>query len=101
MAEICKKCGLPKELCVCDTIAKEERKIRVSEVNRRFGKMITLVEGISKDVDSKKILKELKTKLACGGTIKNNMIELQGSHKNKVKAILVKLGFPEDQIEIA
>ncbi len=96
MEKICDKCGLPKSLCVCETIAKEKEKIR-----GRYGKFITLVEGIGKDADPKSVLKELKTKLACGGTIKNNAIELQGNHREKVKGILVKLGFPEEQIETA
>jgi len=100
MATICEKCGLPKELCVCETIAKEGEKIKISTTNKRYGKTITIIEGIAKDVNTKKILKELKTKLACGGTIKNNVIELQGNHKQKAKQLLVKLGFTEDQIEV-
>ena len=100
MAEICEKCGLPKELCICETIAKEKEKIKVSSAARRYGKAITIVDGLGKDVDTKKILKELKTRLACGGTLKGNTIELQGNHKDKVKQILIKLGFTEDQIEI-
>jgi len=101
MNEICPKCGLSKELCVCETIAKEKEKIRVSETKRRYGKSITIVTGISRDVNIKNVLKELKTKLACGGTLKGDTIELQGNHKGKVKGVLVKLGFPEDQIEVA
>ncbi|UCD07791.1 MAG: stress response translation initiation inhibitor YciH [Candidatus Aenigmatarchaeota archaeon] len=100
MDKICDKCGLPESLCVCETIAKEKEKIRVLTIKRRYGKIITLVEGIGKDADPKSVLKELKTKLACGGTIKENTIELQGNHKQRVRDILVKLGFPEDQIEI-
>ncbi len=100
MSEICSKCGLPKELCTCEAMAKEEEKIKVYTVNRRFGKKTTVIEGISKDLDIKKILKEMKTKLACGGTVKGKMIELQGDHKSKIKTILVKLGFPEDRIEV-
>ena len=101
MDRICDKCGLPKSLCVCETIAKEKEKIKVLTVRRRFGKFITLVEGIGKDADPKRILKELKTRLACGGTMKDKSIELQGNHKQKVKGILIKLGFPEDQIDVA
>jgi len=100
MSEVCPNCGLPKELCVCETIAKESEKIRVLEVKKRYGKISTLVEGISKDVDTRSILKELKTRLACGGTIKDGVIELQGKHRDKVKAILVRLGFKEDQIDV-
>ena len=101
MDKICEKCGLPKELCACETIAKEKEKIRVSTVRRRYGKFITVVEGISKDADNKKILKELKNRLACGGTLKDNIIELQGDHKKKALDVLVKLGFSRDQINVA
>jgi translation initiation factor 1 len=100
MDKTCEKCGLPKELCVCETIAKEKEKVRVSSVRRRYGKHITLVEGIGKGIDVKKVLKELKQRLACGGTLKDNVIELQGAHAEKVKGILKKLGFTEDQIVV-
>ena len=99
MSDICPKCGLPRELCTCEVMAKEEEKIRVYTVNRRFGKKTTVIDGISKELDTKKILKEMKTKLACGGTLKNSTIELQGDHKSKVRDILVGLGFPGDRIE--
>jgi translation initiation factor 1 len=101
MTEICPNCGLPKDLCVCETIAKEEEKIRVSSVNKRYGKSVTLIEGVSKDINTKDILKKLKTTLACGGTVKNDIIELQGDHRKKIKGLLVKLGFPEDKIEVS
>jgi len=100
MDGVCPKCGLQKELCVCETLAKEKEKIRVSGITRRYGKTITAIEGLSKDVDPKKILKELKTRLACGGTIKDGIIELQGNHKEKAKSILVRLGFSDEQIEV-
>jgi len=100
MNGVCPKCGLQKELCVCETLAKEKEKISVSAIKRRYGKIITVVKGLSKDVDPKKILKDLKTMLACGGTLKEGAIELQGDHKRRVKEILVKLGFQEEQIEV-
>ncbi len=101
MDKICDKCGLPKELCACETIAKEKEKVRVSTVRRRYGKFITVVGGIGKDVDIKNVLKELKNKLACGGTLKDNTIELQGDHKGKAVEVLMKLGFSRDQIDVA
>lgn len=102
MSDICPKCGLPKEtLCVCETIAKEEEKITISMVTRRYGKAITVIQGLSKDLDTKKILKDLKTKLACGGTLRNGDVELQGNHKEKAKELLIKLGFPAEQIEVS
>jgi len=101
MSGICPKCGLPKELCICETMAREEKKITVSLVNKRYGKTVTIIDGISKDVDIRKVLKELKTSLACGGTYKNDSVELQGDHKERVKTLLVKLGFPSDNIEVS
>jgi len=100
MSDICQKCGLPRDLCTCEAMAKEEEKIKVYTVARRFGKMTTVIDGISKNLDIKKILKEMKRKLACGGTLKNSSIELQGDHKSKAKDILVGLGFPADQIDV-
>jgi translation initiation factor 1 len=96
--EICPKCSLPIQACVCGEISKEEQKIKVELIKRKYGKVITLVSGFH-DIDTKKMLKELKQVLACGGTIKNNIIELQGEHKGKVKPILIKLGFAEDSID--
>ncbi len=97
--EVCNVCSLPKDLCVCQTLAREEQKITVSVVKRRFGKLATTVEGLDgKTIDIKDLAKKLKTKLACGGTSKNNIIELQGSHVEKVKNELIKLGFNENSI---
>jgi len=97
--DICPKCGLPKQACVCENIAKSEQRIQVKTVKKRFGKIVTEINGISKDIDIKSTAKSLKNELACGGTIKNGMVELQGNHLKKVKPILIRLGFPEDSIE--
>ena len=100
MNEVCQKCGLVKELCVCETIAKEGQRIVVKAIKRKFGKLTTVIEGInSKDIDLKEIAKKLKSKLACGGTVKEGTIELQGDHRQKVKEELVKLGFATDTID--
>lgn len=92
MAEICPVCGLPKELCVCEEIARDQQKIRIYSERRRYGKMVTIVEGI-KDVDINELAKKLKTKCASGGTVKNGNIELQGDHIKKVKKALEEIGF--------
>ena len=81
-------------------MAKEAAKIKVYTVRRRFGKYVTVVEGVEKDANPKQVSKKLKSKLACGGTFKDDKIELQGDHKEKVKQLLIKMGFPEDQIEV-
>lgn len=98
---VCLKCGLPKELCVCETIAKEAQKIRVSVVQKRYKKYVTVVKGIDAGkIDIRELMKKLKSRLACGGTFKKGEIELQGNHKARVKQLLVKEGFPENVIEV-
>lgn len=101
MSEICQICGLPKELCVCETIAKEEQVITVKEVKKRFGKISTIIEGIdNKQINIKDLAKELKSKFACGGTTKKGRIELQGKHTAEVKQELIRLGFAPESIKV-
>ena len=98
--EICPKCGLPKQACVCEQIAKGSQKISVTTDKKRYGKIVTIVSGFESDMDMKQITKSLKNKLACGGTYKGDTIELQGDHRDKIKPLLVKLGFDEGSIEV-
>lgn len=96
--EICPKCGLPKAVCLCEAIAKEKQKIHIKIENRKFGKKVTIIEGLE-GIDIKTLAKKLKQKLACGGTIRENKIELQGDHAKEAKEELIKQGFSEDLIE--
>jgi len=101
MSEVCPVCGLPKDICMCAEIAKEKQVIQVNAVKRRFGKLMTVITGIDpKQVNIKDVAKKLKEKLACGGTVKGNTIELQGDHRAKAKNVLKELGFPEDSIAV-
>lgn len=100
MSDICPNCGLPKELCVCETIARESQKIEVATEKRKFNKIYTIIKGFGKGIDRDDLAKKLKTKFACGGTTKGSQIELQGDHRHRAKQVLVDLGFPEETIEI-
>jgi translation initiation factor 1 len=101
MSETCSTCGLPKELCVCETIAKENQKIEVAIVKKKFGKISTIVKGINQnEINLKELASKLKSRFACGGTAKEGVIELQGHHLRELKAELIKLGFSPDTIEI-
>ncbi|MBR9698879.1 translation initiation factor [Candidatus Woesearchaeota archaeon] len=94
MSEICSTCGLPKELCVCETIAKESQEITIGLEKKKFGKTYTVVRGVDgKEIDINDLTKKLKSKLACGGTTKEGRIELQGNHAQKTKEMLLELGF--------
>ena len=61
---------------------------------KRKGKPVTLVGRFYIiESEKKEVLKLLKKKLACGGAIKDEWIELQGDVKEKVISILEKDGW--------
>lgn len=91
--------GLPVEAIAWQDLAKGEQRIKVTSEKRRYGKLTTLVSGFDKGIDVRGVAKALKAELACGGTIKDGVIELQGNHQKHVKQILVKLGFAEESID--
>jgi len=97
--EICPKCGLPEPACVCEQIMKSSQRIRVTTDRKRYGKIVTVIKGFDSSIDVKKVAKDMKNELACGGTGKDGIIELQGDHTKRAKSILIKLGFEEEQIE--
>ena len=100
MVGVCNQCGLPEDLCVCETIAREQQKITVKIEKRKFGKKYTVVNGVTKEANINEIVKKLKAKFACGGTAKDGRIELQGDHRTRIKEVLVDLGFPRETIEV-
>jgi len=97
--EIDPKTGLPVQAMEWEDLAKSSQRIKITTDKKRYGKIVTIVSGFDKGIDIKKIAKALKNELACGGTFKDNTIELQGDHRKKIKPALVKLGFEEDSIE--
>lgn len=98
MAGICSTCGLPEELCMCEEIAREQQQIRIRADRRRYGKVVTIVEGIdASDIDLEELARKLKKKAAAGGTVKDGKIELQGEHRKRVQSVLEEMGF---QVEV-
>ena len=61
---------------------------------KRKGKPVTLVGRFNiKEDEKKEVLKLLKKKLACGGAIKDEWIELQGDLKERIKTVLESDGW--------
>lgn len=57
----------------------------------RKGKVVTVVSRLAGDLKS--IQKELQKKCGAGGSVKNNTIEIQGDHRDKIANILQKKGY--------
>jgi len=80
-------------------VAKEQQRITVKINKRRYGKEVTIIDGLDPvDIDLVELTKFLKGKLACGGTVKDSSIELQGNHLERVKDLLAKKGYKLDNI---
>lgn len=101
----CSVCGLPNELCVCSDVEKTASSIEIRIERRKYGKFWVVLSGIDVDAaDLKTIVKTIKNKMACAGTIKGKNIEiLYGRHDRTadLTKVLVELGFDGDSIHVS
>ncbi|MBD0390241.1 translation initiation factor [Nostoc sp. FACHB-892] len=68
-------------------------KVQASRKGRK-GKTVTVISGFqAKPETLADLVKQLKTQCGTGGTVKDNEIEIQGEHKQKIVEILTKLGY--------
>ncbi len=64
------------------------------ETKGRKGKGVTTISGLLvDDAERKKIAKQLKQLCSTGGSVKNGVIEIQGDHRETLKAKLTEMGF--------
>jgi len=78
-----------------------EQQIIISNDRRKWGRVVTVITFVGDfDVNLKNILTKAKKKCASGGTVRDNIVELQGDHRFKLKKFLIDLGFPEENIVI-
>ena len=79
---------------------REETKIVISKVIKKFNKPTTVIRGLEERKDAQSIARDLKTKLGTGGTYKAGQIILQGDHRESVKNYLLAKGFKQESIEV-
>ncbi len=97
---LCPDCGIALNTCVCHEQRKQEIKgdgrVRVAlETKGRKGKGVTLVTGLPLAAAELNALgKQLKQQCGTGGTVKDGVIEIQGDHRDRLLAQLLKLGYP-------
>ena len=64
------------------------------EVKGRGGGTVITISGVALAESGLKVLAgELKKRCSCGGTIKNNVIEIQGDHRDTLLLELQKRGY--------
>ena len=100
MGKIFPEDDLMKEIISWDVIEKEDvQQIKIYATKKRFRKLVTIIEGLNKE-KLNQTAKELKTRLACGGTTKDGLIILQGNHLRKIKQLLVDMDYPQESINV-
>jgi len=96
----CEHCGKPLAECGCPRGADgslrlpKDQPARVLRERRR-GKWTTVVSGLDPAAsDRAGLLKRFKSELGVGGTLRDDGLELQGDHRDRLVAALKALGYP-------
>lgn len=105
LGDTCSVCGLPNDLCVCSDVDKGSSIIEIKSEKRKYGKLWATISGIESDsAEMKEVLKAIKNKLACAGTIKGKNIEIlygRNDRSRELINILVEVGFNRDSIRVS
>lgn len=92
----CDRCGALEEECQCPPprIPPESQIVRLVIEKRKKGKVVTALRGLSAvGNDLPDLLRQLKSACGAGGTIKDDVIELQGDHLKHASEILSAIGY--------
>jgi translation initiation factor 1 len=73
--------------------AQQNLRVEASRKHRK-GKTVTVITGFqAKPETLATLVKQLKALCGAGGTVKENTIEIQGDHRQKLLEHLIKLGY--------
>ncbi|MDX2213671.1 MAG: translation initiation factor [Oculatellaceae cyanobacterium bins.114] len=72
-----------------------QQQVRVQASRKgRKGKTVTVISGFQASPETlASLLKQLKAQCGAGGTLKENEIEIQGDHTQKLAQVLTQLGY--------
>ncbi len=96
---VCPRCGWPERQCRCAAPAPEAipdrilARLRIERAGRR-GKTVTVVYGLPRNVAFlKELAGELKKACGSGGTVTEDGVEIQGDHRDRIRALLEGKGW--------
>lgn len=99
---ICPHCEKPITNCQCKTAKSKKNSstpgdgiVRLQrQTQGRGGKTVTTINGIDLPAEElKQLAKRLKQLCGSGGTVNDTAIEIQGDHRDTLKAELIRLGY--------
>lgn len=97
----CERCGKLEQECRCEPppvapiyVAPEKQTARLA-IERRPGKRsVTLVRGLAaSDNDLPGLLAKIKSACGAGGTVKEDVLEIQGGQLDRIRSLLQGLGY--------
>ena len=95
----CERCGELEEACTCPPPPKvltppEKQTARLAVEKRKKGKVATVVRGLpAVENDLPGLLGRLKAACGAGGTVKDDELEIQGDHLERLRGLLAKVGY--------
>jgi translation initiation factor 1 len=95
----CERCHRLEEACICQPeppprIPPERQTARVATEKRKKGKWVTVIRGLpAEGNDLPALLTQLKTTCGAGGTLKEDQLEIQGEHLERIREVLTSLGY--------
>ena len=98
----CERCGQLEEDCQCPPPEPEppqwkdpaKQTARLAVEKRSRGKVVTVVRGLAaEDNDLTALLTDLKAACGAGGAVKDDLLEIQGRHLDRVRQLLEERGY--------
>ena len=86
---------------ILSALDRETARIRVRAEPRRYNKPATVISGFPPGVDLPDITRQLKNRLATGGSVVEGEVYLQGDHRGRIREELGKLGCDPETIEVS
>jgi translation initiation factor 1 len=95
----CDRCGALEADCQCPPpppprIPPSEQTAKIAVEKRKKGKTVTAIRGLPAiGNDLPELLTRLKNACGAGGTLKDDVIEIQGKQVERIRELLLQIGF--------
>jgi translation initiation factor 1 len=98
----CDRCGKLEAECKCppeappprEYLAPQKQTAKLAVEKRGGCRMVTVIRGLAAaDNDLEALLKRLKAEHGAGGSVKDDTIEIQGKHIERVRDALMAIGY--------